>query len=48
MNRIKNGFIIETLRSVDFQKIVKLRGKVVKICEVVIYAFFKNHCLEKT
>ena len=36
-NRMRNGYIIDTLTSVDIQEIVKIGGKVVKIYEGVIY-----------
>ena len=34
---MKNGFIIDTLTSIDIQEIVKIGGKVVEIYEGVIY-----------
>ena len=34
---MRNGFIIDTLTSVDNQKIVKINGKVIRIYEDVIY-----------
>ena len=37
VNRMRNGYIIDTLTSVDIQEIVKLGGKVVEIFEGVIY-----------
>ena len=37
VNRMRNGYIIDTLTNVDIQEIVKIVGKVVKICEGVIY-----------
>ena len=37
INRMRNGYIIETLTSVDFQEIVKIRGKAIQINEGVIY-----------
>ena len=37
VNRMRNGYIIDTLRSVDIQKIVKIGGKVIQIYEGVIY-----------
>ena len=37
INRMRNGYIIDTLTSVDIQEIVKLGGKVVEIYEGVIY-----------
>ena len=37
INRMRNGYIIETLTSVDIQEIVKIGGKVVEIYEGVIY-----------
>ena len=35
--RMRNGYIINTLTTVDIQEIVKIGGKVVEICEGVIY-----------
>ena len=37
MNRMRNGYIIDTLTSVDIQEIVKIGGKVLEIYEDVIY-----------
>ena len=37
VNRMRNGYIIDTLTSVDMQEIVKKVGKVVRIYEGVIY-----------
>ena len=37
MNRTRNGYIIDTLTSVDLQEIVKIGGKVIEIYEAVIY-----------
>ena len=37
VNRMRNGYIIDTLTSVDFQEIVKIGGEVVEIYEGVIY-----------
>ena len=37
INRMRNGYIIDTLTSVDIQEIVKVGGKVVEIYEGVIY-----------
>ena len=37
VNRMRNGYIIDTLTSVDIQEIVKIGGKVVEIYECVIY-----------
>ena len=37
INRLRNGYKIETLTSDDTQKIVKIGGKVIKVYEVVIY-----------
>ena len=34
---MRNGYIIDTLTSVDIQEIVKIGGKVVEIYEGVIY-----------
>ena len=37
VNRMRNGYIIYTLTSVDIQEIVKIGGKVIEIYEGVIY-----------
>ena len=37
VNRMRNGYIIDTLTSVDIQEIGKIGGKVVRIYEGVIY-----------
>ena len=37
INRMRNGYIVDTLTSVDIQEIVKIGGKVIKIYEGVIY-----------
>ena len=37
VNRMRNGYIIDTLKSVDIHEIVKIGGKVIKINEGVIY-----------
>ena len=37
INRMRNGYIIDTLTSVDIQEIVKIGGEVVEIYEGVIY-----------
>ena len=37
VNRMRNGYIIDTLTSVDIQEIVKIGGKVIEIYESVIY-----------
>ena len=37
INRMRNGYIFDTLTSVDIQEIVKIGGKVVEIYEGVIY-----------
>jgi len=37
VNRLRNGYIIDTLTSVDIQEIVKIGGKVIEIYEGVIY-----------
>ena len=37
VNRMKNGYIIDTLTSADIQEIVKIGGKVIQIYEAVIY-----------
>ena len=40
LNRMRNGYIIDHLTSVDIQEIVKVGGKVIEIYEGVIY--FEN------
>ena len=37
VNRMRNGYIIDTLTSVDIQEIVKIGGKVIEIYEGVFY-----------
>ena len=37
INRLRNGYIIDTLTSVDIQEIVEIGGKVIEIYEGVIY-----------
>ena len=37
INRMRNGYIIDTLTSVDIQEVVKIGGKVIQIYEGVIY-----------
>ena len=37
INRMRNGYIIDTLTSVDIQEIVKTGGKVIEIYEGVLY-----------
>ena len=37
VNRSRNGYIVDTLTSVDIQEIVKIGGKVIEIYEGVIY-----------
>ena len=37
VNRMRNGYIIDTLTSVDIREIVKIGGKVIEIYEGVIY-----------
>ena len=37
VNRMRNGYIIDTLTSVDIQEIVRIGGKVIEIYEGVIY-----------
>ena len=37
VNRMRNGYIIDTLTSVDIQEIVKIGGRVIQIYEGVIY-----------
>ena len=49
VNRMRNGFIIDTLFCVDNRKTVKIGGKVIEIYESVIYrenfkiSFFLNY-----
>ena len=37
INRMRNGYITQTLTSVDIQQIVKIGGRVIQIYEGVIY-----------
>ena len=37
VNRMRNGYIIDTLTSIDIQEIVKIEGKVIEMYEGVIY-----------
>ena len=37
MNRMRNGYIIDTLTTVDIQEIVKIGGKVIEIYEGIVY-----------
>ena len=37
INRMRNGYILDTLTSVDIQEIVKIGGRVIQIYEGVIY-----------
>ena len=37
VNRMRNGYIIDTLTSVDICEIVKINGKVIEIYEGVVY-----------
>ena len=37
VNRMRNGYIIDTLTSIDIQEIVKIGGRVIEIYEGVIY-----------
>ena len=37
INRMRNGYVIDTLTSVDVQEIVKIGGRVIEIYEGVIY-----------
>ena len=37
INRMRNGYIVDTLTSVDIQEIVRIGGKVIEIYEGVIY-----------
>ena len=43
VNRMRNGYIIDTLTSVEICEIVKMGGEVVEIYEGVIEKTFKNH-----
>ena len=48
INRMRNGYIIDTLTSVDFQEVTKIGGKVIEFYEGVIYREnFKSLLLEK-
>ena len=48
VNRMRNGYIIDTLTSVDIQEIVKIGGRVIEIYEGVVYREnFKYQHLEK-
>ena len=42
VNRMRNGYIIDTLTSVDICEIVKIGGKVIQIYEGVIYRKFQD------
>ena len=37
VNRLRNGYIIDTLTSVDIEEIVKIGGKVIEVYEGVLY-----------
>ena len=37
VNRVRNGYILDTLTGVDIQEIVKIRGEVIEIYEGVTY-----------
>ena len=37
INRMRNGYIIDTLTSVDIQEIVKIGGKIIENYEGVVY-----------
>ena len=37
INRMRNGYFVDVLTSVDIKEIVKIGGKVIEICEGVIY-----------
>ena len=37
INRMRNGYIIQTFTSVDLQEIIKINGKVIEVYEGVIY-----------
>ena len=41
---MRNGYIIDTLTSVDIQQIVKIGGKVIEIFEGVIYREIFREC----
>ena len=48
INRLRNGYIIQVLTSVDIREIVKIGGRVIEICEGVIYREnFKLNPFEK-
>ena len=47
VNRMRNGYIIATLTSVDIQEIVKIGGRVTEIDELFIEKFLKLVLLEK-
>ena len=38
INRMRKGYIIDTLRSVDIREIVKIGGKVIEFYEGVVYS----------
>ena len=45
---MRNGFIIDTLTSVDIQEIVKIGGKVIRVTKVlIIEETLRHHHLEK-
>ena len=47
-NRMRNGYILQSLTSVDFQEIVKIGGRLIEIYKVVIYREnFKINPFEK-
>ena len=49
INRMRNGYIIDTLTSVDIEEFVKVGAKVLKIYEGVIYKeSFKTSLFGKT
>ena len=49
VNRMRNGYIIDVLTSMDIQEIVKMRRKVIEIFESVIYReHFKISPVRKT
>ena len=48
VNCMRSGYIVDTLKSVDIQEILKIGGKVIEIYECVIYReSFKMSPFEK-
>ena len=43
-SRMRNGYIIDSLTSVDIQEIVKIKGKVFQVYEGVIYQLNFEKC----